>query len=69
MVSPPRLSIVIPMYNEEDSVLPMAEQIHDALTGYPHPWELILVNDGSSDVTERRMIEATAHSLDGMCVW
>ena len=58
--TPHYLSIVIPMYNEEDSVLPMAEQVHDALTGYPHPWELILVNDGSSDVTERRMIEASA---------
>jgi glycosyltransferase involved in cell wall biosynthesis len=56
--TPHYLSIVIPMYNEEDSVPPMAEQVHDALSGYPHPWELILVNDGSSDATERRMIEA-----------
>lgn len=55
---PHRLSVVIPMYNEQDCVAPMVEQVHDALADYPHPWELVLVNDGSSDATEQRMGEA-----------
>ena len=50
-----RLSIVVPMYNEEDNVAPLAAQIHHALAHYRHPWELVLVNDGSHDHTEERM--------------
>lgn len=50
-----RLSVVIPMYNEEDNVAPMAARIHAALADYPHPWELILVDDGSADTTVARL--------------
>ena len=53
-----RLSIVIPMYNEEDNVLPMAEKLHLALNTAPYPWEVIMVNDGSSDNTEQCMCAA-----------
>lgn len=52
-----RLSLVIPMYNEEDNVFPMLERIHEALSAYGHPWEAILINDGSRDATLRRMHE------------
>lgn len=52
---PHRLSIVIPMYNEAENVMPMVERIHEALADYRHPWELILINDGSNDTTEERM--------------
>lgn len=45
------LSIVIPMYNEEDNVSPMLARVHEALCDYPHPWELLVVNDGSADHT------------------
>lgn len=51
------LSIVIPMYNEEENVAPMLERIHECLSDYQHPWELVLVNDGSTDTTEKRMVE------------
>ena len=52
---PHRLSVVVPMYNEEDSVAPLVTQMHEALAHYRHPWELVLVNDGSADGTERQM--------------
>lgn len=52
---PHRLSVVVPMYNEEDSVTPLVTQVHEALAEYRHPWELVLVNDGSSDNTEQQM--------------
>ena len=52
---PHRLSIVVPMYNEAENVTPMVERIHEALADYKHPWELILINDGSNDTTEERM--------------
>lgn len=46
-----RLSIVIPMYNEAENVEPMITRVHEGLAGYAHPWELILVDDGSADAT------------------
>ena len=52
---PHRLSVVVPMYNEEESVAPFVTQLHEALAEYRHPWELILVNDGSTDATDRQM--------------
>ncbi|MBL4864993.1 MAG: glycosyltransferase family 2 protein [Pseudomonadales bacterium] len=51
------LSVVVPMYNEEDNVRPMTEAIQNALSNYPHPWELIYVDDGSSDRTLMRLKE------------
>jgi len=53
-----RLSVVIPMYNEEDSAVPMVASVHDALKDYPYPWELLLVDDGSIDQTVPRLQEA-----------
>lgn len=55
---PHRLSIVVPMYKEEDNVLPLVSRVHEALEDYRDPWELILINDGSHDATEDRMKEA-----------
>lgn len=54
-VPPHSLSIVIPMYNEAENVEPMITRVHDGLAGYAHPWELILVDDGSSDATPNEL--------------
>ncbi|MDI9330864.1 MAG: glycosyltransferase family 2 protein [Alphaproteobacteria bacterium] len=53
---PHHLSIVVPMYQEEDSVRPFVARVTECLEHYPHPWELLLVNDGSRDGT-RQAIE------------
>ncbi|MEM8953955.1 MAG: glycosyltransferase family 2 protein [Verrucomicrobiota bacterium] len=45
----PRLSIVVPLYNEADNVGPLQDQIDAALDN--HDFELILVDDGSTDNT------------------
>jgi polyisoprenyl-phosphate glycosyltransferase len=48
---PGLLSIVIPLYNEEE-VLPMlAERLRTLMSDLPCPVEIILVNDGSADRT------------------
>jgi len=57
---PRSLSIVIPMYQEVDNVAPLLARVHDALSGYAHPWELILVDDGSRDGTSARLVEEAA---------
>jgi glycosyltransferase involved in cell wall biosynthesis len=55
-----RLSLVVPMYNEEDNVLPLVTQVQAAMTASPWPWQLILVDDGSGDRTAERIREAVA---------
>jgi dolichol-phosphate mannosyltransferase len=45
------LSIISPMYNEEGNVEYTVEEIRQVLAEYEKPWELILVNDGSTDRT------------------
>lgn len=50
-----RLSVVIPMFNEEDNAAPMLEMVNKALADYQYPWELIVVDDGSSDDTVNRL--------------
>jgi len=39
------------MYNEAENVEPLLDRIHLALGPYPWPWEVVLVDDGSSDAT------------------
>ncbi|MDE2400746.1 MAG: glycosyltransferase family 2 protein [Burkholderiales bacterium] len=56
-VRPHRLSIVVPMYNEADNVEPFVKAVHNALNDYPHEWELIIVNDGSRDGTQKALDE------------
>jgi glycosyltransferase involved in cell wall biosynthesis len=56
------LSVVVPLHDEEDNVLPLAAQVQAALAASPWPWQLILVDDGSRDRTAARIREAVAAS-------
>ncbi len=47
------LSVVVPVMNEEDNVLPMIEAVHQAVKQYDY--ELIFVDDGSTDATIGRI--------------
>lgn len=58
------LSIVVPMLDEADNVLPLATQVQAALAALAWPWELILVDDGSGDGTAERIRAAVAASPD-----
>lgn len=51
----PDLSVVVPLYNEEGNVRPFCEAIRSALRD--RDYELILVDDGSTDGTARRLRE------------
>lgn len=50
-----RLSVVVPMYNEESLALDLVFSVHAALEDYPCPWELLVVDDGSTDQTWQRL--------------
>jgi len=43
------LSIVVPVYNEEESLPHLHQAFIQALESLEHSWEVIYVNDGSSD--------------------
>jgi len=46
-----RYSVVIPVYNEEESIGPLEESIRDVMESLGEPYEIIFVNDGSTDKT------------------
>jgi glycosyltransferase involved in cell wall biosynthesis len=43
------LSVVVPVFNEEQSLPRLLEALTGVLAGLPYPFEIILVNDGSTD--------------------
>ena len=49
--SKPTLSIVIPVRNEMDNIIPLAEEIDEKIRQHFN-YEIIFVNDGSSDATQ-----------------
>ena len=51
------LSIVIPFYNEEDSIRPLYDAVEQAMVNLSYSYELILVDDGSKDGTIDKMME------------
>jgi len=50
------VSVVVPFYNEEDNVFPLAEKIAEVFAGLPeYEYECLFVNDGSKDGTRTRL--------------
>lgn len=45
------LSIIVPVYNEEDNILPLAEELHRAFDAEEIDYEIVFVDDGSTDAT------------------
>ena len=53
MSAPLNLSVVVPLYNEEESLPHLVEQLLKALRPTDEAFELVLVDDGSSDRTAK----------------
>ena len=62
MSTPLDLSVVVPLYNEEESLPYLVEQLTDALRPSGERFELVLVNDGSSDRTAE-VLEQLSHQV------
>ncbi|MCZ6832677.1 MAG: glycosyltransferase family 2 protein [Acidobacteria bacterium] len=54
-VEPPQISVVIPFYNEEENVEPVMEEVIAVLCGMGRTFEILAVDDGSSDDTVIRL--------------
>lgn len=51
------VSVVVPLFNEEESVVPLCGAIRMALEGWSCSWEAVMVDDGSTDATRRLLRE------------
>src|SRR5579863_8664671 len=56
----PTYSVVVPVYNEEESLPLLYERLVATMEGLGEPFELVLVNDGSSDTSYAIMRELHA---------
>jgi glycosyltransferase involved in cell wall biosynthesis len=56
----PGLSVVVPIFNERDNVVPLHEALTAALQLFGRPYEIILVDDGSTDGSRDRLRELAA---------
>lgn len=43
------ISVVVPLYNEEESLIPLYEWIERVMQQHQFSWEIIFINDGSTD--------------------
>ena len=60
MSAPLNLSVVVPLYNEEESLPHLVEQLLSALRPTDEAFELVLVDDGSSDRTANVLAKLSA---------
>ncbi|MDH5226977.1 MAG: glycosyltransferase, partial [Gammaproteobacteria bacterium] len=58
----PDVSVVIPVCNEDENVLPLAQEIHAALAG-KYAFEQIFVDDGSTDRTGEMVLAARQQGM------
>lgn len=55
------IAVIVPVFNEADNILPMTREVAAALNPLGRPWELVFVDDASTDETPGR-IEAAAQT-------
>ena len=65
---PPELSIVVPLYNEAESLPALVEQLLAALRPLGRSFELVLVDDGSSDGTAAVLRQLAAQTPELVAV-
>jgi len=56
-----KVSFVVPIFNEKESVEALCRAITAAMEATSYPFEMILVNDGSSDDTWKEITRVSAH--------
>ena len=61
------LSIIVPCYNEEESILLFHEALCKQVDQMPVDYEIVMVNDGSSDDTLKLLKQLSA--IDEHCIY
>lgn len=57
---PVEISIVVPVFNELDNIAPLAAEVARSFAGEARSWELVLVDDASTDATWAEILKAQA---------
>ena len=57
---PPDLGVVVPAYNEAENLLVLVEELERALSGAGHTYEILFVDDGSTDGTAQLIRERSS---------
>ncbi|HQM23121.1 MAG TPA: glycosyltransferase family 2 protein [Kiritimatiellia bacterium] len=60
MTTTPQLSVLLPAYNEEACIADVVREVADVLRGVGRPFEIVVVDDGSTDATPERLGELQA---------
>ena len=64
----PYFSMVVPMYNEGESIRELYEGLTRNLAGFGKPYEILFVNDGSKDDTYARLCQLAAEDPHVMVI-
>ena len=56
------LSVVVPVFNEIDNLDPLLQRVRETLDGVGISWELVAVDDGSTDGSGERLDENAQRS-------
>jgi len=63
----PGVSVVIPVFNEQDTVVPLLRELESVLSSLPLEAEVVVVDDGSKDRT-LQLLESEALHMTGLRV-
>ena len=66
-MSKPDLTVLIPFYNEAGKILPLLEEVHEALNGIA--FDVVCVNDCSEDTTSEELADAKSRWPDTVKVF
>jgi glycosyltransferase involved in cell wall biosynthesis len=58
-----QISVVVPLFNEQENVAPLVSGLTETLSRLGRSYEIVLVNDGSTDETAKRL--STLAAADG----
>ncbi len=60
----PEFSVVVPVYNEQGNVVPLFTEIHEVMRALGRRFEVIFVNDGSTDATAEQLRDLVARHAE-----
>lgn len=64
----PVFSVVIPVYNEEQTIKPLFSSLKEQLTKLHQPYEILFVDDGSTDSTFREIEQLAQANPEVRCL-
>ena len=64
VADPPKISVVVPIYNEQDVIPELCERLEQAMQNLGAPFEIVFVDDGSRDNSPQLLRDFYHSTLD-----